>query len=64
LDFGRISGKQRERLAARASRAPELVVIQPLKDTSKCHRCGGTERDIGALAILTSYATGLLRSPG
>ncbi|HET6149693.1 MAG TPA: hypothetical protein VFH68_19300 [Polyangia bacterium] len=34
--------KQRERITARASRAPELVVIQPLNTDWKCHRCGGT----------------------
>ena len=39
---GELSEKKRERLAAKASRAPELVVIQPLNDTWKCHRCGGT----------------------
>src|SRR5262249_47181972 len=35
---GELSGKEREHLAERASRAPELVVIQPLNDTWKCHR--------------------------
>src|SRR6266516_7090649 len=37
-----LSEKKRERLVEKASRAPELVVIQPLNDTWKCHRCGGT----------------------
>jgi hypothetical protein len=36
-----LSGKRRERLAEKASRAPELVVVQPSKAWS-CHRCGGT----------------------
>src|SRR5712691_13124698 len=38
---GELSERKRERLVERASRAPELVVIQPLNDTWKCHRCGG-----------------------
>jgi hypothetical protein len=33
--------KKRERLAEKASRAPELVVIMPLHDDWKCHRCAG-----------------------
>lgn len=37
-----LPAKQRERLTEKASRAPELVVILPLKDDWKCHRCGGT----------------------
>ncbi len=37
-----LSEKKRERLAEKASRAPELVVVQPLKAEWKCHRCGGT----------------------
>ena len=32
---------QRERMVEKASRAPELVVIQPLNAAWKCHRCGG-----------------------
>jgi hypothetical protein len=36
-----LSEKKRERLAEKASRAPELVVIQPLNREWKCHRCGG-----------------------
>ena len=39
---GELSGKKRERLAEKASRAPELVVVQPLNTEWKCHRCGGT----------------------
>ena len=37
-----LSEKKRERLAEKASRAPELVVIQPLNTEWTCHRCGGT----------------------
>ena len=37
-----LSEKKRERLAEQASRAPELVVIQPLNSEWACHRCGGT----------------------
>jgi len=37
-----LSEAKRERLADKASRAPELVVVQPLKTEWTCHRCGGT----------------------
>jgi hypothetical protein len=37
-----LSGKKRDRLVAKAGRAPELVVIQPLNTEWTCHRCGGT----------------------
>jgi hypothetical protein len=37
-----LSENKRERLAEKASRAPELVVIQPLNTEWTCHRCGGT----------------------
>lgn len=37
-----LSDKKRERLAEKVNRAPELVVIQPLKAEWTCHRCGGT----------------------
>ena len=37
-----LSEKKRERLAEKASRAPDLVVIQPLNNEWKCHRCGGS----------------------
>jgi hypothetical protein len=39
---GELSRKRQERLVERVSRAPELLVIQPLNDAWKCHRCGGT----------------------
>jgi hypothetical protein len=35
-----LSEKKRERIAEKASRAPELVVVQPLNREWKCHRCG------------------------
>jgi hypothetical protein len=57
---GELSGKKRERLAERASRAPELVVIQPLNDTWKCHRCGGT----GDLLIMENPGPACLRCAG
>ena len=37
-----LSEKKRERLAETASRAPELVVVQPLNWEWRCHRCGGS----------------------
>lgn len=37
-----LSEKKRERLAEKASRAPDLVVIQPLNSGWTCHRCSGT----------------------
>lgn len=36
-----LSEKKRERLAEKASRAPDLVVIRPLNREWMCHRCGG-----------------------
>lgn len=55
-----LSEKKRERLAAQASRPPELVVIQPLNDTWKCHRCGGT----GDLLVMESAGPACLRCVG
>jgi len=37
-----LSEKKRERLAEKASRAPDLVVIRPLNREWTCHRCGNT----------------------
>ncbi len=37
-----LSERKRERLKEKASRAPDLVVIQPLNTEWTCHRCGGT----------------------
>jgi hypothetical protein len=34
--------RKRERVAEKAGRAPDLLVIQPLNETWSCHRCGGT----------------------
>jgi hypothetical protein len=55
-----LSEKKRERLVRRASRAPELLVIQPLNDTWKCHRCGGT----GNLLIMENPGPACLRCTG
>jgi hypothetical protein len=57
---GELSQKRQERLAERASRGPELLVIQPLSDTWKCHRCGGT----GDLLIMESPGPACLRCTG
>jgi hypothetical protein len=38
----KLSEKKRERLIEQASRAPELVVVEPLKSDWACHRCGGS----------------------
>ena len=56
---GELSEKKREHLVEKASRAPELVVIQPLNDW-KCHRCGGT----GDLLIMESPGPACLRCAG
>jgi hypothetical protein len=37
-----LSETKRERLAEKASRAAELVVVQPLNMEWTCHRCGAT----------------------
>ncbi|WP_210184711.1 hypothetical protein [Bradyrhizobium sp. LMTR 3] len=55
-----LSEKKRERLVERTSRAPELVVIQPLNDTWKCHRCGGT----ADLLIMESPGPACMRCTG
>jgi len=39
---GRLPDKTRQRLAQKASREPELVVIDPVTRDWKCRRCGGT----------------------
>ena len=57
---GELSEKKRERLAEKASRAPELVVIQPLNETWKCHRCGGT----GDLLMMENPGPACLRCAG
>jgi hypothetical protein len=55
-----LSEKQRGRLAEKASRAPELVVIQPLNDEWRCHRCGGT----GGLLMMEDPGPACLRCVG
>jgi hypothetical protein len=57
---GELSKAKRERLAEKASRAPELVVIQPLNDAWKCHRCGGT----GHLLMMENPGPACLRCVG
>jgi hypothetical protein len=38
----KLPARKREQLQAKASRPPELVVIQPLNKEWACHRCGGS----------------------
>jgi hypothetical protein len=37
-----LSAKKRQSVTEKANRAPDLVVVVPLKSDWKCHRCGGT----------------------
>jgi hypothetical protein len=37
-----LSERKRQRLAEKANRAPDIVVVQPLNREWKCHRCGKT----------------------
>lgn len=55
-----LSEKKRERLAEKASRAPDLVVIQPLNTEWTCHRCGRT----GDLLIMENPGPACLRCVG
>jgi hypothetical protein len=55
-----LSEKKRERLAAQASRPPELVVVQPLNLAWKCHRCG----DTGDLLVMETPGPACLRCVG
>jgi hypothetical protein len=57
---GELSEKKREHLAEKASRAPELVVILPLNNEWKCHRCGGT----GDLLVMENPGPACLRCVG
>jgi hypothetical protein len=57
---GELSERKRERLAEKASRAPELVVIQPLNDAWTCHRCGST----GGLLVMENPGPACLRCVG
>jgi hypothetical protein len=52
-----LSERKRARLAEKASRAPELVAIQPLNAAWTCHRCGGT----GDLLIMENPGPACLR---
>src|SRR3981081_676444 len=56
----KVPEKQRERIAEKANRAPELVVIVPLNDEWKCHRCGGS----GDLLIMEKPGPSCLRCAG
>ena len=55
-----VSEKKRKRLAEKASRAPELVVIQPLNSEWMCHRCGDTD----GLLIMEAPGPACLRCAG
>jgi hypothetical protein len=55
-----LSEKKRERLAEKASRPPELVVIQPLNQEWTCNRCGGT----GGLLVMENAGPACLRCVG
>jgi hypothetical protein len=52
--------RKRERLREKASRAPELVVIQPLNAEWTCHRCGGS----GAFLIMEPPGPACLKCAG
>jgi len=55
-----LSERKRERLAEKASRAPELVVIRPLNREWTCHKCGGS----GDLLIMENPGPACLRCAG
>jgi hypothetical protein len=55
-----LSETKRQRLAENASRAPELVVIQPLNREWTCNRCGGA----GDLLMMESAGPACLRCLG
>jgi hypothetical protein len=55
-----LSERKRQRLAEKASRAPELVVIQPLNREWKCHRCGKT----GDLLLMDNPGPACLKCVG
>jgi hypothetical protein len=55
-----LSERKRKRLAEKASRAPELVVIDPLNDGWTCHRCGST----GGLLVMENPGPACLRCAG
>jgi hypothetical protein len=55
-----LSERKRRRLVEKASRAPELVVVQPLNREWKCHRCGTT----GDLLMMEDPGPACLRCVG
>lgn len=55
-----LSEKKREWLAEKASRAPELVVVQPLNTEWTCHRCGGS----GSLLMMETPGPACMRCVG
>ena len=55
-----LTEKQRQRLTAKASRAAELVVIEPLQQDWACHRCGGS----GELLIMEGEGPACLACAG
>jgi hypothetical protein len=55
-----LSKAKRERLAEKANRPPELVVIQPLNNTWTCHRCGGS----GDLLVMENHGPACLKCTG
>jgi hypothetical protein len=55
-----LSERKRERLVEKASRPPELVVIQPRDREWTCHRCGGS----GALLIMENPGPACLPCAG
>jgi hypothetical protein len=55
-----LSKAKRERLAEKANRPPELVVIQPLNDAWTCHRCGGS----GDLLVMENPGPACLKCTG
>jgi hypothetical protein len=57
---GDLSENEQEHLVERTSRAPELVVIEPLRDSWTCHRCGGS----GGLLMMENPGPACLRCVG
>jgi hypothetical protein len=55
----KLSETKRQRLA-KASRAPDLLVVQPLNSEWTCHRCGGT----GDLLLMENGGPACLRCVG
>jgi hypothetical protein len=55
-----LSAKKRQSVTEKANRTPDLVVVMPLKDDWKCHRCGGT----GDLLIMENAGPSCLACAG